>query len=631
MATYFGGAGQDAAAAIACSQSGALYISGYISSAGMATPGSFQPVLGTLISYFSGFLARFSTDGARVWSTYYGIDSTTRCSAVCLGPNEAIYISGATNSIINIATPGAFRPTHTAGAPASDQDVFLAKFDSSGVRQWGTYYGGLSDDLSVALCADSAGNVYMAGYTGSDTGIATPGSLQPVYGGGDYDAYIAKFSSSGDRLWATYYGGTSFDYCTGISSDGASIFVAGTTYSPTGIATPGSYQPALGGLSDLFLAKFSGMGIRQWSTYIGGTAYDGVVNQRENTVNCDKNGDVYLVGGVHSTGLASTHGAYQKTYGGGSSDALLAKFNTSGSLYWATYFGGCDYDDAYCCVADNTGHVYMAGITYSDASIATPGSLYTSLDVIEDAFLARFSDSYSPGITGDTLMCTPPVAATYSIAPVNGALSYNWVLPPGWSGSSTANAISVITHSGDDSIGVVAIKSCNTDTTWLSVHVHPAPVPVITLSGVTFTTTIPFASYQWYVNGTLIPGANAQSHIATIDGTYYVTVTDTNGCTASSDTLHVLNTAVQTYTADSKTANVWPNPATDKVTVSYNNISNGAIMITDITGRILVDQPLGPQQTIQQVSLSSFTAGVYLYRVMSGAATIKTGKLVVRK
>ena len=69
-------------------------------------------------------------------------------------------------------------------------------------RNWGTYYGGSLRDEALSVVTDVSGNVYITGRTASTTGISTGGSHQPVYGGGSYDFFLAKFNSAGVIQWA---------------------------------------------------------------------------------------------------------------------------------------------------------------------------------------------------------------------------------------------------------------------------------------------------------------------------------------------------------------------------------------------------------------------------------------------
>ncbi len=70
------------------------------------------------------------------------------------------------------------------------------------VRVWGTYYGGSGSDIGISCAVDGSGNVYLAGGTYSDNAIATPGAHQATFGG-DRDAFLVKFNSSGVRQWGT--------------------------------------------------------------------------------------------------------------------------------------------------------------------------------------------------------------------------------------------------------------------------------------------------------------------------------------------------------------------------------------------------------------------------------------------
>src|SRR5690349_10659143 len=80
----------------------------------------------------------------------------------------------------------------------------MLSYGQSG-RLWATYYGGSGDDRAYSVATDASGNVYIAAQT-SSAGIAS-GGFQNTYGGA-YDALLVKFDINGNRLWATYYGGS---------------------------------------------------------------------------------------------------------------------------------------------------------------------------------------------------------------------------------------------------------------------------------------------------------------------------------------------------------------------------------------------------------------------------------------
>ena len=106
---------------------------------------------------------------------------------------------------VNYTTPGCHQPT-----PSGNLEGFIAKFNTAGVRQWITYYGGAQTDKISSCASDLNGNIYVSGSTSTSSGtaIASSNGHQPLYGGGNSDAFLAKFDPSGARQWATYYGGS---------------------------------------------------------------------------------------------------------------------------------------------------------------------------------------------------------------------------------------------------------------------------------------------------------------------------------------------------------------------------------------------------------------------------------------
>lgn len=141
----------------------------------------------------------------RQWATYYGgfdWDAQAQCS---VDKNGNVFMGGSTMSLNNIATSGLYQPVL-----AGIIDGFLVKFNATGQRQWGTYFGGELEDMAMDCTTDSTGNVYIAGTTGSPDNIASFGAHQTTFGGWD-DCFLAKFNTDGQRLWSTYYGGTGSD------------------------------------------------------------------------------------------------------------------------------------------------------------------------------------------------------------------------------------------------------------------------------------------------------------------------------------------------------------------------------------------------------------------------------------
>ena len=384
-ATYFGGdsAGGIGLGRIAKDTFGNIYITGTTySDTGIATKGAYQTV-GDSVSG-DVFLAKFSPSGSLIWGTYYGGSEFDAADGLSIDKLGNIYITGTTYSDTGIATKGAYQ---TVGDSVSG-DVFLAKFSPSGSLIWGTYYGGsgYENDYFGGVINDQTGNVYITGTTYSDTGIATKGAYQTVGDNINGDVFLAKFSPSGSMIWGTYYGGNQIEQGYGIAIKNTNIYITGYTYSDSNIATVGAYQAYSPG--GAFLANFSTSGTLMWATYYG-------TNNNGWDLKTDPFNNIYVVGEVndYATEIA-TLGAYQSSYGGGFSDGFLAQFSSTGHLNWGTYFGGNGDDAFYSLILDSSNNIYISGETSSILSIATSGAYQSSYGGgPADALLAKFSSA----------------------------------------------------------------------------------------------------------------------------------------------------------------------------------------------------------------------------------------------
>lgn len=351
-------------------------------------------LVGFEIGEFNSSLELIIDPGVRQWGTYYGGSGGESFYCKVFDSAGNIIGSGATStpSSTNIATVGTHQTTFGGGT----RDAFVVKFNSAGVRQWGTYYGGTGQDLGSACTADANGNIFFGGWTWSTTGtvIVTGGCHQPFIGGVN-DGFLVKLNSSGVRVWGTYYGGVSSEFISSCCVDASgNVYATGSTASTgagTIVASAGSHQTLIGGGNDGFLVKFNTNGVRQWATYYGGTQYDIVNSCVVNSV-----GDVFIVGGSNSTlaGEISTLGSYQVS-NGGARDAFVAKFNSSGVRQWGTFYGGAGTDEAYSVGIDLAGNVFMHGETSTTLSaVMTSGGAHQTVfgGGARDAFLAKFDN-----------------------------------------------------------------------------------------------------------------------------------------------------------------------------------------------------------------------------------------------
>jgi hypothetical protein len=377
--TYYGGNHGETSFGINVDANGNILVTGATTSdTGIATPGAYQTSLNDSYGENDCFLAKFSSNGSLIWSTYLGGKFEDYGYGVATDPSGNIFITGYTDGATNISTAGAFK-TQSEGI-----DAFVAKFSPAGSCLWSTYYGGSGEDRARAIATSPDGSFYITGTTSSTSEIATPGAYQT-----SGNVFLTKFSSSGYPIWGTYYGENCDAYGVAVDASG-NVIIAGSTNGTKNVASSGAYQTKYaGGYLDAFVAKFSSYGSRLWSTYYGGGNED-----QGRGVATDRSENVYITGFTKSiTGIA-TKGAYHVNGGGYNQDEFLAKFSPSGRLQWGTYYGGSadDYGMGIC--ADAKGDAYICGYTLSADSMTTPGTFQPDFGGGEtDGYLAKFYDT----------------------------------------------------------------------------------------------------------------------------------------------------------------------------------------------------------------------------------------------
>jgi hypothetical protein len=399
-ATYYGGSGEDYAFSCASDNNDNVFITGITTSTSNFASGGFQNTVFST-SPEVAFLVKFNAvSGTRLWATYYGPPAATPEYAilaagggqVCTDAGGNVYMVGYTTA--SGISSGGFQNTLGGG-----RDAFLVKFNTAGARLWATYYGGSSDEHGRSIHADASGNVYMAGQTASNNGIAS-GGFQATHAG-NTDAFLVKFDAVGNRLWGTYYGGNQLEEgWRAVSDAGNNVYLMGNTRSATGIAS-GGFQNTYGGGGnpDGFVVKFNAAGNRLWGTYYGGTSGEMITDGA-----ADGAGNLVVTGLSFPVGLPAS-GGFQNTPGG-NLDALMVKFDPAGNRLWSSYFGGPGPESGgWGCAVDALGNIYMVGETSSATGITIPGTHQPLYGGNTDGYLLKVGEVNL--ITGTNIIGSP--------------------------------------------------------------------------------------------------------------------------------------------------------------------------------------------------------------------------------
>jgi len=375
-ASYLGGAGYDAAYAIAVDGSGQMYVTGTSSSV------SFSSQNTGLLASRDAFVTKFGANGAIVYTTIFSSSADDSGQAIAVDSTGNVYVAGTTEGADFPVTPGAWQTVSGGG-----EDGFAAKLDSNGNLVYASYIGGAGNEVATGMAIDNCGNAYISGYTSSVGFPTTPGAPQLTYGGGPYDAFLVKLNAAGgSAVYATLLGGSGNDQAQSVALDPAgNVCIAGYTDS-TDLAVQSPLQANPGGEGDAMIACLNAAGTA-WLTvsYLGGSGVD-----QASALAIDGAGSLYVAGATFSEDFPTTPGAFQ-TSPAGSYDAFAVKLGPLGSsLVYATLLGGSGSDASTSLALASAGDIWVAGYTAS-FDFPVVGAWQSSNHGSFDGFVAHLS------------------------------------------------------------------------------------------------------------------------------------------------------------------------------------------------------------------------------------------------
>lgn len=312
-----------------------------------------------------------------VWSTYHGGQNNENALAVGYDSLYNIYVLGQTWSPNFPVTAGAHQKKF-----AGNSDLFISKFDPSGSLSWCTYYGGPGKDFAGGISVTPEGFIHIIGTTNSAFMEYGNNPHQASRAGGT-DAFLALFNKKGHLIRSSYFGGALNDVGKDIivHPDG-DIFITGHTLSTDFKTTPKAFQPAHSDTLDGYISKFDSSGQLIWSTYFGGNGVDEL-----RAICLDRYANIYVTGTTSSEDFPVKSNPLQDTLDG-EFDACIAKLDSSGQLYWSSYYGGDELDAANDIVLDDNENVYITGSTSS------PNLYISGNDTLQDTIGGGLSDAF---------------------------------------------------------------------------------------------------------------------------------------------------------------------------------------------------------------------------------------------
>lgn len=247
---------------------------------------------------------------------------------------------------------------------------------------WLTYLGGTNSEDIFGITLAADSGVVVTGRTGSIDYPTTVGSMQDSLSL-SYDAVITRFDKNGNCLWSTYYGGTNFDGAYQVVTIGSTFVICGMT-SSTDLPMLAPTQVGNNGSYDAFLLVLDWNGQLVRSTYYGGSGGDQGICLAKGPGN-----EIVLGGSATSTDLPFASSGFQATMAG-QIDAFLAVFDNSLNVIWSTYYGGSNSEDIHSLCITPQQEIAFLGATQSFDFPVTANAWQMGLLNQPDNYLVKF-------------------------------------------------------------------------------------------------------------------------------------------------------------------------------------------------------------------------------------------------
>jgi hypothetical protein len=193
-------------------------------------------------------------------------------------------------------------------------------------------------------------------------------------------------------VYSTYLGGSNVDRPGDIAIDSlGNVYLTGWVYSPDfpvlGAIDANWNDGIITNRDDGFVTKLDPTGSALiYSTYLGGSK-----DERASGIVADSSGNAYITGSTRSNDFPTTPNSLKGSLSGVSSDGFITILGPNGNLIYSTYFGGSDFDSTDRVSLDDSGNVYVAGLTHSNDLTTTGGAYDTTFNGgIGDLYVYRW-------------------------------------------------------------------------------------------------------------------------------------------------------------------------------------------------------------------------------------------------
>ncbi len=562
-----------------------------------------------------GFIAKYDKDGGYLWSKHIeGAIGNDDVTSIAIDEQGSVYATGGFRQQVSVA--GSSLAVSSASISA-----YVLKISDRGEALWMKAFHTTGLIYSREIVGGRNGDFYLAGRFGN-TGAMTytvdfdmndgPADTFFINNSGHYDAFVARYDSAGNFIWAKSFGGKKQDDGFSVAVDAEGNAYLGGSFQDTaffGMDTvisssyldstnfAGMWFVSTKFTGEMFIVKIDSLGNLMWHRQFRQLMLtSGIARGIYSLAAHPTIGNGIYVGGGFEATLDFDPGAGSSILvpeAKGSDQPFVLKLDAEGKYEWVKTFAG-NFGMLGTLTVDRKGSIFSIGY-FRGTTDFDPGAgnvSLTSQGGTNDAYIHKMvcADTNSASVSY-TMPCTGLV--------LNGDTFMV-------SGTYVQN---LTNHFGCDSI--------------LTIHLTvEIPEAIINVDEFVLSTTMKFETYQWLLDGVLLEGETDSVLHVKENGNYQVIVTDKNGCSDTSEIYVVDNVSIDPVISLQGQVRVYPNPASDLLKV-YSPVPVD-LYLSSVEGRILMKKT-----NAHILNLDGLADGVYLLSIKDkNGQLIKTEKVI---
>lgn len=278
-------------------------------------------------------------------------------------------------------------------------DIVVIKMDFDGKVDWVTVLSSFANDYLFCLAIDSSGNIWGCGESRGQNFPTTKDAFQRIFGGNG-DGVVFKLDPNGILVYSTFLGGSEYEGLTHLVVNvDNTIWVTGRTRSANFPTTSNAKDKSLDEEYNTPIIRLSNNGQLLYSSFFGGSSPSSW--SLGDVIDCMSDGKIVVAGYTNSISLPTSTNAFQKTKSA-LFDSFIAVFDSTGDVLWCSYFGGNGSDYGSQLTVDETNNIYILHYTYSTDLPLSNSTLNNNNSGSMDVFISKF-DSLGKYLYGSYL------------------------------------------------------------------------------------------------------------------------------------------------------------------------------------------------------------------------------------